>query len=275
MTCRSPHSPRPAQSAFSLTELLVVIAIVTLLAFLLLPALSRAKAAASSTFCLNNIRQLQLAWTLYSHNHSDRIVPNNSEKRGFIQTAVSNEWGNSWVWGNAQQDDSVYGLTNGLLFAELSSSLTYRCPSDKSRVADRPGLSRFRSYSANLWLNAHITSGTYEQGVNDDDEHNMRSVSEMAHPEKVFVFLDEHEQSIGDGMVSAPYPDDGPAWWGGGMPSDRHNQGCNFAFVDGHLDHHRWKAPKRGFIEGEISVPFNDADAADLAWISSLVPTHK
>src|SRR3989442_14344933 len=62
--------------AFTLVELLVVIAIIAILAALLLPALSKAKSKAHSIACLNNLKQLQLAWTMYADDNRDRLVPN-------------------------------------------------------------------------------------------------------------------------------------------------------------------------------------------------------
>ena len=153
----------------------------------------------------------------------------------------------------------------------------YHCPSDASTLDSNRGLLRSRSYSASFYIN----------GDKSKFEPNVKSKAlEIRSPSKVFVFLDEHEKSINDGVFFVHTPGDAgerveaatgkDARFGGAhwmdLPSDRHNQGCSLSFADGRVEHWSWKWPKRILSPGSDQDVANASDFEDLRRLQAAIP---
>jgi prepilin-type processing-associated H-X9-DG protein/prepilin-type N-terminal cleavage/methylation domain-containing protein len=248
--------------AFTLIELIVVIAIIAILAAMLLPALNRAKVQATSVSCLNNLKQLEICWHLYATDHEDHLPPNN-----FVYDINSDtpfDYGPSWCTNVAPLDLTPDGINGGLLYPYNTSVAIYRCPADHSTVETHDwvdlGQPRFRSYNMSQsingdpdsWFSTYIPSFQKLTGIIDPA------------PVQVIAFLDVHEDEIIDtefGMPTQGVYEYGSAWWD--LPANRHNQGCNFSFADGHVEHWKWQVPKvvtaaRGTIQPVLPAEAND-----------------
>jgi prepilin-type processing-associated H-X9-DG protein len=238
-----------------LIELLVVIAIIAILAALLLPALSTAKSRAWTVGCLSNLRQLQTCWQMYAGDNQDSVPPNSFVYDIFSGTPL--DLGASWCTNLAPFDLDPAGIKQGLLFPYNTSLGIYHCPADKSTVQPRGGPKstrlRWRSYNLSQSLN-----GTSYDGVLATYIPVFKKTTEIKEPTPpgLIVFLDVHEDEILDTQFGIPTE---ATWWSQGIwwdvPANRHNQGCNFSFADGHAERWRWKAPK------SVTVPRGSTQA--------------
>lgn len=241
---------------FTLIELLVVIAIIAILAGLLLPALSRAKARAKSISCLSNLKQLQFGWQMYLGDNEDSMPLNLYEDD---PVGVSVSLPGSWVLGSTLTDVNTTNIENGTLFQYEKSAGVYHCPADQSKVRNSTQL-RTRSYA----LSIHLNSDPNKNGMRPDPLHR---ASQLQRPTEVLAFIDEDERTIEDGTFGL-YPAPSLDWLN--LASDRHMKGANLTFADGHAQRHGWKSPKTSIPP---PAPASDAgDLQDLQFLQTLVP---
>jgi prepilin-type processing-associated H-X9-DG protein/prepilin-type N-terminal cleavage/methylation domain-containing protein len=225
--------------AFTLLELLVVIAIIAILAALLLSALSKAKAKAQSTYCWNNLNQLQIGWKLYETDNNDWFPVNTSRMNGVLPESISN----SWVLGNAQYDTDTTNITSGSLYPCVNSLSAYHCPADMATVKANTSVPHLRSYSVEGWLGANFDyhDGWFWPKPNLMQLYKTReSAITWPGPSEIFAFIDDNEKTIDDGIFVIGDID----WHNIDCPADRHSQGANLSFLDGHVEHHKWHDPK-------------------------------
>jgi len=272
-------APKPRQDGegcrgLTLVELLVVIAIIAILAAMLLPALAKAKSSARSTACLSNLKQLQLAWVAYTVDYHDALPANKWRDPSWLYGCPQGHQcsADSWVLGDTTKDTSPRNIQNGSLFPFTGNAGIYHCPTDRSTVDLKPQILRNRSYSMSYYMN----------GSEGRPERKTR-FSQISVPARVFVFLDEQERSIDDGVffVHVPgdegeryeaheHPEFGGAHWMN-LPADRHSRGCNLSFADGHVQYWKWQWPKLQGPDGEAEVA-NEADFQDLRRLQTCIP---
>ncbi|HEY3853470.1 MAG TPA: prepilin-type N-terminal cleavage/methylation domain-containing protein [Verrucomicrobiae bacterium] len=271
-----PNSNRQWSSAFTLIELLVVIAIIAILASLLLPSLAKAKEQGRQINCLSNQKQLQLCWELYTDDNHNIFPPNDDITSLGIQGIDPNNK-TSWCQGWPLTDTNTAGIQSGLLFPYDTSVGIYHCPSDMSQAQDASGnplpLARTRSYNMSqsvnglgLLPNPNMVAAGYPGGAPVDVFQpcfsTIASITNPA-PANLFVFIDENEGTIYDAQFGYPMPNNGyGVWWD--MPSNRHTQGANLSFADGHVERWKWQFPMVYLLlQGEIGQTVPPAQMAD------------
>jgi len=273
------------QSAFTLIELLVVIAIIAILAAMLLPALAKSKSKAQGIMCMNNMRQLTLAWLQYAHDNSDRIPYASGSINGPNPNIDPYVWVTGQIDfnpGNPSNWDTSVDLQKSPLWPYCGNSAgIWKCPADRSTIVPPSGpmrgqtVPRVRSMSMSIWqggFGGQLMSGY--PGITSPPWKLYLRLTDMLNPPPVhtLLFWDERSDAINLGnfyIDMTGYPSSlGALQFNWDWPGSYHNRAGGLSFADGHAEIKKWLdgrtvPPPSAVVQGPFPSPYNQ----DIVWL--------
>jgi prepilin-type N-terminal cleavage/methylation domain-containing protein/prepilin-type processing-associated H-X9-DG protein len=234
---------------FTLIELLVVVAIIAILAAFLLPALKGAKASARSIVCMNNLRQIHIAFSLYANDHRGAIPP--TCRFGSSQPGLWNYYwlmiGNSYLGASQtyQTSPGYPAVANGPRYpilqcpAETGAPLMGGAYTTPTIMYNSPWLPS--SYAMNFAMNYNPSINTPSAAKLGECTANLigvySSVYQVYDASQVSFMMDCAIWSQGWAAPEFTYDIDNPAVWSVyGYYAFRHPGGrANILYLDGHV----------------------------------------
>jgi prepilin-type N-terminal cleavage/methylation domain-containing protein/prepilin-type processing-associated H-X9-DG protein len=249
---------------FTLIELLVVIAIIAVLMAILFPALNRAKEQGKRAACMNNLKQMGLAWIVYADENDDKIVNGEADEgndgRCILKSIArhrnelwwtGDDCGDFWEGINLPREQQLSAIRAGALFPYMPNEKLYRCPTGIR--------GEMRTYTAVDSMNGLRRGGTFRSvsGGREVGERVGRTVLwikrrteiRVPGPTRRIVFIDEGR--ITPDSYATHYQED--RWWD--PPFVRHADGTNVNFADGSADYWKYEGKKTIEIGKLAAVP--------------------
>ena len=284
---------KAGRDGFTLIELLVVIAIIAILASMLLPVLAKAKLKAQVITDMSNKKQLMLAWVMYTGDNYETLVPNTD------QSYVVN--GNpSWIphdchmdWSLSPNNTNVtFLMTNQLGSYCAGQYKIYTSPGDTflHPVQRAVGMGKLFGHRARSVSMDAAVGGDGWNHPGDNGKNGYKppaslagtlnpfffatKMNQLRHPSESWVFINEHPDSIDDGIL---YVDPRASNGSGSLielPSNYLGDACGVSFADGHAEVHKWQTSAF-----EVKVTYTHIPTAtytgnaDLAWLAQRTPS--
>jgi prepilin-type N-terminal cleavage/methylation domain-containing protein/prepilin-type processing-associated H-X9-DG protein len=264
---RQTRTTKRRQKGFTLIELLVVIAIIAILMAILMPALKRAREQGKRAACLNNLKELTLAWIMYADNNDDRLVNGDTGEYSIHNHEAS--WVlKDWASGMTLQQ-KLDAIMNGALYPYTQTPKLYKCQTVGFGVG----------YNLGTQSTEILRTYSVADAMNCKDWPDMKAVMikkrlDIKEPASRMVFLDDGGTNLSALGGWTVYTNQAK-WWD--PPPVRHGDGSNFSFADGHSDYHKWKDP-RTIAFGKRTPPtaFSEIQSGneDLYWADYAVWGH-
>jgi len=257
---------------FTLIELLAILAVLALGTLLLVPALARTQPDSRAARCLNNHRQLCRAWIMYADDNNDKLAT--SLQGSAAMSPTQPMWAPGWLdWSTSPANTNTVYLTDprySILATYCGKDARlFKCPSDQyvsSVQLARGWKERVRSISQNLYA----ANSNVESGPTDPAYAHVTKLPGLVNPKpaETWVSLDEHPDSINDGVLFPP----GSTQWID-LPANYHDGGAGVAFADGHSEIHHWQASLLNVpIRFAFSAPPVTPNDLDLRWLRYRTP---